>query len=152
MIYRARFGTPSWQIQSPFEELELMRRQMDQLFRSVPEKRLERDAAGVFPAINLSEDSNNFFIRAELPGVSAEDINIQAVKNSLTISGERKFEEEDSEAKYHRREREAGKFSRALTIPGDIDADKVQAKLRNGLLTLTVPKAEKAKPKQISVN
>jgi HSP20 family protein len=125
---------------------------MDQLFRNIPEGQLERDVAGVFPAINLSEDSENYFIRAELPGLSAEDIDIQALKNNLTISGERKIEEEGAEAKYHRREREAGKFSRAITMPGDIDADNVQAQYVNGLLTLTVPKAERAKPKQITVN
>jgi HSP20 family protein len=125
---------------------------MDQLFRNIPEDQLARDVAGVFPAINLSEDSENYYIRAELPGLSAEEIDIQALKNNLTISGERKIEEEGAEAKYHRREREAGKFSRAITMPGDIDADNVQAQYANGLLTLTVPKAEKAKPKQITVN
>jgi HSP20 family protein len=101
--------------------------------------------------INLTEDKDSCFIRAELPGVKADELDIQATGNNIAISGERKIASETENARYHRREREAGTFSRMIGLPGDIDADRVEAKLENGILTVVIPKAEAAKPKQISV-
>jgi HSP20 family protein len=151
MIYRRLLGFPTWRFRSPFEELERMRRQMDLLLEDVRAP-FQRGHAGVFPLINLTEDKNNYYIRAELPGVKADELDIQAVGNNLAISGERKIEAEEEGAKYHRREREAGKFSRLIGLPGDIDPNKVEAKLENGILTVVVAKAEAAKPKQITVS
>ena len=111
----------------------------------------QREQAGVFPLINLTEDKDNYYVRAELPGVKAGELDIQASANNLAISGERKIASEDESAKYHRREREAGKFSRMIGLPGDINPDKVEAKLESGILTVVVAKAEAAKPKQITV-
>ncbi|MEN8692107.1 MAG: Hsp20/alpha crystallin family protein [Desulfobacterales bacterium] len=102
--------------------------------------------------MNLTEDKDHYYLRAELPGISAEDLDIQATGNNLSISGERKIEVEKDNVRYHRKEREEGKFSRAISLPGDIDADGVSASLTNGILKVSVPKAEKAKPKQISIN
>jgi HSP20 family protein len=107
--------------------------------------------AGVFPLVNLTENKDKYFIRAELPGVKADELDLQVTGNKLAISGERKITAEDESAKYHRREREAGTFSRMIGLPGEVDSDKVEAKLENGILTVVVPKAEIAKPKQISV-
>jgi HSP20 family protein len=107
--------------------------------------------AGVFPLVNLTENKDKYFIRAELPGVKADELDLQVTGNNLAISGERKIAAEDESAKYHRREREAGTFSRMIGLPGEVDSDKVEAKLENGILTVVVPKAEIAKPKQISV-
>ena len=150
MIYRRFFGLPSWETRSPYTELERMRRQMDRLFEEWP-RTYQRQAAGVFPLINLTEAQDNFFIRAELPGMSSKELDIQATSNSVSIAGERKIPAESTEAKYHRREREAGKFSRIVGLPGEIDPDKVEADLVNGILTVVVPKAQAAKPRQISV-
>jgi HSP20 family protein len=127
-----------------------MRQQLDQLFENtaVPHQRL---SAGVFPLINLTEDKDSYYVRAELPGVKGEALDIQVTANNLAISGERKIAAEDKGAKYHRREREAGSFSRMIGLPGDIDSDKVDAKLEDGILTVVVSKAEAAKPKQITV-
>ena len=150
MIYRRIFGFPNWETRSPYTELERMRRQMDRMFEDWP-RAYQRQAAGVFPLINLTENKDSFFIRAELPGMTSADLDMQATSNSVSVSGERKIAAETKEAKYHRREREAGKFSRIVGLPSEIDPDKIEASLVNGILTVVVPKAQAAKPRQINV-
>ena len=151
MIFRRIPSMPTFGLRSPWNELERMQREMDSLFGRVGDS-YPRVSAGVFPAINLSEDSENYYVRAELPGVKAGDLDIQATGNSLSIAGERKIQAESDGGRYHRRERDAGQFSRMVGLPGDIDTQKVDAKLDCGILTVTVPKAEAAKPRQISVS
>jgi len=150
MIYRRLFDFPAWRITSPLGNLERMRRQMDRLYDEAMTP-YRRPQAGVFPLVNLSEDKNKYFVRAELPGVKADELDLQVTGNNLAISGERKIASENESARYHRREREAGTFSRMIGLPGEVDSDKVEAKLENGILTVVVPKAEIARPKQISV-
>ena len=150
MIYRRLFDIPTWRVRSPFGELERMRQQMDRLFDDAMTPH-HLHQAGVFPLINLTEDKDKFYVSAELPGVKADELDLQVTGNNLAISGERKIAAEDESAKYHRREREAGTFSRMIGLPSEVDSDKVEAKLENGILTVVVPKAEIAKPKQISV-
>lgn len=151
MIYRRLFNVPTWRVSSPFDELERLRQRMDRLYEDAVGA--HRGAqAGVFPLINLSEDKDNYYIRAELPGVKADELDIQATANNIAISGERKITAEDEGARYHRREREAGTFSRVIGLPAEVDSDKVDAKLENGILRIVVPKAEIAKPKQIAVS
>ena len=151
MFYRRLLDVPAWGLRRPFQDLERMRRQMDQLFDTLSDRKIYRTGGGVFPAINLTEDTQNYYIRAELPGVKAGELDIQAASKNITLSGERKFSAEGGNTKYHRKEREAGKFSRIIGLPGDIDIDNVNASLKNGMLTVVVPKAEAAKPKQITV-
>ena len=151
MIYRRFFNVPTWRFRSPLEELYRMRQQMEQLLESAAAPQ-QREAAGVLPLINLTEGKDNYYVRAELPGVRGDDLDIQVTANNLAISGERKIAAEEEGARYHRREREAGTFSRMIGLPGDVDTDKVDANLENGILTVVVPKAEIAKPKQITVN
>lgn len=151
MLYPRIFGMPTLRSIHPFEELNRMRRQMDRIMDNVANRPYAGSHAGVFPAINVTEDANNFFIRAELPGVQTNDLDIQTTANNLTISGERKLAPEAESAKYHRREREGGRFSRAISLPKEIDAERVEARLVNGLLTLRLPKAESAKPKRITI-
>ena len=150
MIYRRFLDVPTWRFRSPFEELHRMRQQLDRLFEdaATPQQAV---GAGVFPLINLTADKDRYFIRAELPGVKGDDIDIQVTANNLSISGERKIAAEEEGARFHRREREAGSFSRMIGLPGDINPDKVNAKLENGILTVEVSKAEAAKPKHITV-
>jgi len=107
--------------------------------------------AGVFPMINVTEDKNNYYVRAELPGLKADALDISVTSDNLTITGERKMALEGDKAQYHRKEREAGTFSRIISLPAAIDADKADAKSVDGVLTVTLPKAEAAKPKQIVV-
>ena len=151
MIYRSLYGVPTWRVRSPFDELSRMRDQMDRFMDAFDGRREGRLAAGVFPAINLSEDSNSYYIRAELPGIKADELDIQVTANNLSLSGERKISEEGTGVKYHRREREGGSFSRVIALPGDIDADRVKADLSNGVLTVKIAKAEAAKPRQIEI-
>ena len=150
MIYRRFLDLPTWRFRSPFGELERMRRQMDRLYEDVMTPH-RQPQAGVFPLINLTEDKDRYYVRAELPGVNGNDLDIQVTGKNLSISGERKISAEEN-AKYHRREREAGTFSRIIGLPGEVNTDKVEAKMENGILTIAVPKAEIAKPKQITVS
>ena len=149
MIYRRFFNFPTYRVRSPWEELHQMRQQLDQMFDDTPQQRV---SAGVFPLTNLTEDKEKYYVRAELPGVKSDKLDIQITGNKLAISGERKIAAEEEGARYHRREREAGTFSRMIGLPGEVDADKVEANLENGILTIVVSKAEIAKPKQISVS
>lgn len=151
MIYRRFFNVPTWRFRSPFDELHRLRRQMEQMYEDAAAP-YKSASAGVFPLVNLTEDKDNYYVRAELPGVKADELDIQVTGNNLAISGERKISAAAEGARYHRREREAGTFSRMIGLPGDIDTAKVNAKLQNGILTVVVPKAEVAKPKQIAVS
>ena len=149
MIYRRFFNFPTYRIRSPWEELHRMRHQLDQMFDDTPR---QQASAGVFPLINLSEVKDKYYVRAELPGVNGDELDIQVTGKNLAISGERKIAAEEESAKYHRKEREAGTFSRMIGLPGEINSDKVEAKMENGILSIVVSKAEIAKPKQINVN
>lgn len=149
MIYRRFLGFPGVENRNPFSEIENMRRQVERLYQGFLSP-YARPAAGVFPLINLTESKDSYALRAELPGVRSEDLDIQATANTLSLAGERKIPEE-KQAKYHRRERESGRFSRVITLPGEINPDKVEANMVNGVLTVVVPKAEASKPRQITV-
>ena len=151
MLIRRIFNNPAL-YRNPFNELERMRRQMDvltgNLFGGVPQ---QAGACGVYPALNLTEDKDKYYIRAELPGLKNEDLEIHATGKGISISGQKKIPPEDDNAKYHRREREAGRFSRIIDLPDSINTEKVEAGLANGILTITIPKAETAKPRQITI-
>jgi len=151
MIIRRIGGWPSWEWRSPFDELDRMRRDMDRLSEAFTGPSFREPLSGVFPLMNVTEDSDNYYVRAELPGITADDLNISITGNSLTVAGERSIPPENEKARYHRREREAGKFSRVVSLPSAVDTAKVEAHYADGVLTVMLPKAEAAKPKQISV-
>ena len=134
-----------------FDEMERLRRQMDLLVGGLSGELERESVSGVFPLMNVTEDKDNYYIRAELPGFKADDLEISVTGNTMSISGERKLDVDDENAQYHRREREFGKFSRIITLPTQIDTNKVEAHCEDGVLTVTLPKAEEAKPKQITV-
>jgi HSP20 family protein len=152
MIYRRLFDFPTVGARGAFQELDNMRRQLDRFMNFYSTSPRRSADAGVFPQLNVTEDGDKFYMRAELPGVKSDDLDIQATGKTISISGERKIHAEHNNARYHRREREAGKFSRVMAMPSDIDADRIEARLQNGILTVMVPKAEAAKPRQIKVN
>jgi HSP20 family protein len=108
-------------------------------------------AAGVFPLMNVTEDNDSYYVRAELPGMKADELDISVTGDTLSISGERKLPVEDEKAQYHRREREAGRFSRIVTLPAQVNTENVEASCIDGVFTVVMPKAEEAKPKQITV-
>jgi HSP20 family protein len=111
----------------------------------------QHGAAGVFPLLNIFEDKDSYIISAEMPGLTHEDLDISAKGQSLNISGERKISSKGDSARYHRRERQAGTFNRAIALPAELNIDKIEARMRNGILTIRAPKAEKAKPQAIKV-
>ena len=151
MLLRRLTGWPVWDWRSPFEELEQMRRQIDRAFGDLSGRVLRAPIAGVFPLANVTEDANNYYVRAELPGIKAEELDLSVTGDSVSISGERKIPTEKENARYHRREREAGKFSRVISVPSPIDPEKAEARCAEGVLTVVLPKSEAAKPKQIAV-
>jgi HSP20 family protein len=102
--------------------------------------------------LDVHEDKDNFSIRVELPGMKREDIEVTLQDGALVITGERKEEKVTEGTAVHRQERFYGKFSRALTLPAAVAGDKVKAQYKDGILTVTLPKAEEAKPKAISVS
>ena len=151
MIWRRITGFPTSDWTSPFDELERMRRDMDRLSEGLTRGLLREPMAGVFPLMNVTEDKDNYYVRAELPGMKADDLDISVTGDTLSISGERKIPGEDEKAQYHRREREAGQFSRIVSLPAQVDTGKVEARCTDGVLTVVLPRAEAAKPKQIAV-
>jgi HSP20 family protein len=110
----------------------------------------EPSAAGVYPPLNVFRGPHGLIVRAEIPGVEPGDVAITTEGQRLTISGERKPPERAA-GSYHRRERQYGKFSRTVTLPDDIDGARTTASLRNGVLTLTVPQHESARPRRIEI-
>ena len=150
MFTRGLWNFPAHGLQTHFGELDRMRRHLDQIFGQLGQPAAVARGAGVFPLVNLTETQDAYIIRAEIPGVSPDKLDIQTMGRNLTISGERQIEV-DPNAKYHRREREGGRFSRAIALPGDIDRDKVNASLKNGVLELTIPKSQAAKPRKIEI-
>jgi len=108
--------------------------------------------SGWTPALDLYEDKDNLFVKVELPGMKREDIDVSMHEGSLSISGERKSEEKHKDADVYRAERFFGRFQRTVTLPSLVAAEKVKAQYKDGILTITLPKTEEAKPKHIDVN
>ncbi|MGO8837303.1 MAG: Hsp20/alpha crystallin family protein [Limisphaerales bacterium] len=137
-----------------FGRLSSLRDELDRLFES-PWTELARTSqllSGWTPALDVHEDKDNFIVHAELPGMKREEIDVSLHDGALSISGERKTEEKHEEAEAYRTERFFGKFQRTVTLPAPVAADKVKAQYKDGVLTVTLPKTEEAKPKQIDVN
>ncbi len=133
----------------PFTELDRRLREFQSAFESLSSGRGR--SPGVFPPVNIEEDADNYFVSAELPGMSPEDITIETLDRTLTVAGARKIEDEGENVSYHRREREAGTFRRSYEFASALDSDKVTASYKNGILSITLGKAEEAKPRQITV-
>jgi HSP20 family protein len=104
------------------------------------------------PPVDIQETADAYRIQAELPGLTREDIQVTFENNVLRLSGERKWEKDVKKENFHRVERTYGSFSRSFALPNQVSADKVEAKFENGVLSIVVPKAEAAKPRQISIS
>jgi len=104
------------------------------------------------PPVDIYENGDSVVLKAELPGINPDDVEIRVEDNTLYLKGERKFEKDVKEQNYHRVERSYGTFTRSFSLPNSVDADKVVANYKDGVLTLTMPKKEEAKPKTIKIN
>lgn len=140
----------------PFKELTTIQDRINRLFdENIGRVRfpdIELAAGSWHPAVDIFETKDNVVLKAELPGVEKKDFSIEVKDNLLTLKGERKFEKETREENYYRMERAYGSFSRSFTLPTTVDKDKVKAKFKDGVLEVTIPKTEAAKPKQINVD
>lgn len=139
---------------SGLDQLDQLRREMDRLLELSPfgefgQSQFFNEWA---PAIDLFEDKDQFIVKAEVPGMKKQDIDISLHNDALTISGERKLEEKKTEGTNYRAERFFGRFQRTVTLPKNVATDKVNASYKDGILTVSLPKSEQAKPKQIEVH
>jgi HSP20 family protein len=138
-------------IWKPFRELVSMRDDVDRLFDTFFGSN-QGDLENYWkPAIDIEESNGNLLVRAEIPGMSKEDIKVSVQDDMLTISGERNRENEKKDKTFHRIERCYGQFRRMIRLPAAVDADKVKATYKDGVLHVTLPKPESLKPKQIDV-
>lgn len=135
-----------------FQEMDMLRRELDQVFRGVGRGHsfMPGIGAGEYPRMNLSEDDNHYYLEALVPGINPEDLDLNLMRGTLTLSGERQADE-GNDRTWHRHERGAGKFMRTIELPDAIDSSKVEAEYRNGVLLITLPKPQSVKPKKIAV-
>ncbi len=112
---------------------------------------VSRQVTGVFPPVNIYDDGEGFRLRAEMPGVDTESLDVSVKSDQIVIRGTRTVEDVDDTANYHRRERDGGQFRRAVSLPEPVDADNVQATYERGILNLFAPRSEQAKPRKIEV-
>lgn len=145
----------SWDV---FRELDTLRKEIDEAFRGAGYNRpfsssfLSPVTTRRFPLVNLSDDEGHVYLDALVPGVEPKEIDLTVLRNTLTISGERKPFEVQKGQIVHRSELGSGRFSRTLELPVDIDPDKTNAECRDGIMRITMAKAEHAKPKKIGIN
>ncbi|MEO0225587.1 MAG: Hsp20/alpha crystallin family protein [candidate division WOR-3 bacterium] len=138
----------------PFREIASLREDMDRIFDSffgrLPER--ERKEGIWLPLVDIEETADEILVRAEIPGLKKEDIKVSVVGNTLTLSGERKYEAEEKGKTFHRIERAYGKFYRNISLPAEVDNNKVKAQYKDGVLTINLPKAEQARRKEIEID
>ena len=150
LLTRSFYPAGSWRwAQSEFDRL---RQEMEHLMGSVGEAPQQTPTTGMIPLLNVTEDANQYTVLAELPGLEPGEIAITVVGKNLTIQGERPTPAEQEGLRYHRRERSFTTFSRTIGLPGEVDPSQVKASSTDGVLVINLPKAETAKPRQISVS
>ncbi len=139
----------------PFREMRALQDRINRLFEAPLGKHGRTEDSmltdGWFPPVDIREDANSIYLKAEIPGVKKEDLNISLDNDVLTIKGEKKQENDVKEENFHRMERYYGSFSRSFSLPSGVDPTKVNATYKDGILTLTLSKKEESKPKKIDV-
>jgi HSP20 family protein len=134
----------------PFQEMLNLRRTVDRLFDNVgPDHEWQPTQWGL--AIDVVENKDDFVLKASVPGINPDDLDISYADDTLTIKGEIKSDNEVKENQYHLRERRYGSFARSITLPTKIKGDAIEASYQNGVITLRLPKAEEVKPKRITI-
>ncbi len=147
----------AWELMSPhpFEDIEKVRSEMDRLWDTflfgVPQKRDLWEEAEWLPAVDVAETKDEIVVNAEAPGMDPKEFDISLSEGTLTIKGEKKQEKVVGGENYHLVERRYGSFSRAIPLPQGVESDKIRASYKNGILTVTVPKIEEDKRKEIKI-
>ncbi|MYF99084.1 Hsp20/alpha crystallin family protein [Candidatus Poribacteria bacterium] len=139
----------------PIGNLFNLHNEMGRLFGdllSSQENDVDTENASWIPTVDISESENTYEIHAELPGVTENDVNISVTDNLLTIKGEKQVQENTDNKNYHRVERRYGSFKRSFTLPRLVNTSEIKAGFKDGILSLTIPKAEEAKPKEIQIS
>ncbi len=139
----------------PFRELGTLQDRMNRLFDDAARTGGNGEPTSTTawsPAVDIVETDAAIQVRAEVPGISRDDIDLSLENNVLTLKGERKFEKESKDENYHRIERSYGSFSRSFSVPSTVDEAGIKADYKEGVLTITLPKTQKAKPKQIAID
>lgn len=140
----------------PFRELEDVSNRLNRLFgRSLPQTTASQDMLAMAdwtPSVDITETDAAYVVKGEIPGVNKDDVKVTVEDGMLTIQGERKMEKEEKGKKFHRIERSYGSFMRSFRVPEDVEESKVKAEFKDGMITVTLPKSEKAKSKSKAVN
>ncbi len=136
---------------SPMRDISAMQDEVNRMFDNFWGEFKGQDGAMLAPAVDVTEKADNFIVSAELPGLTKDDINLTLQNNVLTMSGSKKRETESKSDRYHRLERSFGSFCRTINLPTSVDASKIDADFKNGILTLELPKVEEARPKEIAI-
>jgi HSP20 family protein len=135
----------------PFREMLAIRNTMERLLDSAVTGTSTLQPATLGLALDVAESENEYVVKASLPGIYLNDLEITYTNNTLTIKGEVREEQELEEVRYHLRERSYGSFARSITLPAGVESDKIEANYEAGVLTIRVPKAEEIKPKKIAI-
>ena len=135
----------------PVREMMTLREAMDRLFDDAFTRPINMGAVSAMPAIDMYQNEDDLIVKAVLPGLTKEDVDISVTENVLTLRGEYKTNEDEASKAYLIREQRYGIFERSLSLPTDVQVEKAKAEFENGILTITLPKAEAVKPKIISI-
>ena len=143
----------------PVGELDRIRQEIDEMFDPATRRFFSQDPWGhglfdreVSPAMDVVENEDGFLVSVDLPGVEKKDLEISVADNVLTVKGEKKAENESKDGRVYRKESWEGSFQRTLSLPAGVNADKIDAKMRDGVLQISLPKREEVKPRQIAVS
>jgi len=146
-VWRGNSWNPSRELSPWFQDMEEL---LGDFFAPLATRR--ETGMGFTPAVDIEETDSHYLMSVDLPGVSKDDVKIDVIENQLTVSGERKFERKADEKNRHFVERSYGQFQRSFTLPAGIDADKIEADFRDGVLHIAVSKAEAVKPRQVKIS
>lgn len=151
MSYSTRWQLPTW---TGYGRLSTLRDEIDRLFQAPLDEltRASQLLSGWTPSLDVYQEKDNLVVKAELPGMKREDIEVSLHDGSLSISGERKAQEKYHDAEVYRAERFVGRFQRTVSLPVPVAPDKIKAQYKDGILTVTLPKTEESKPRQIAVS
>jgi HSP20 family protein len=145
-----------WRPRREWDPFAVMERLQDQINRAFNTSLGEWPGVSgwgtAFPSVDVYQDKDNVIVTAEVPGLDQKDVDLSITGNTIALKGEKKHESELKEEEYRRVERSYGSFQRVIDLPCEVDAAKAKAKLENGVLTVTLPKSEEHKPKQISID